>query len=685
MSWVLILFVSLFVWAAFSHQRALGGMSLKVRGLHLLLMLFMGALLYPMAMGWERKVEVPIGEHQLGVVLWDASSSMTKDTQLRERWSKEIRSGSFGQVEWMEYSEELLPPWGEGSGEQGTSLQKALSQLEESLPKLAPDWVWVLSDMGASPPSVVGKNWEGIDLYLTPLQPPLSSEGDIGIEGVIRDPVWYSRTPSPVRVRLTRDQDSETEEVDLLFHLNGDLVTTTKCFFEKGKKVAEAVVDLQAREVGPILMEVSIAEGQGGIRPENDQWIDEVESLRDRIRILRVVGRPTWSSKYLRDALVKREDVDLVDFHILRSMNDMVMAVPDDLALIPFPVEELFVENIDSFDLVLWQNFNQDQYPFFRPGYLKNILREVRSGTGLLLWSGTLPWRWDRGALREMAPLVTEGRDHKEVSGTLYATSGELGWPDSLGKSLENLPERKYRIFEGELQKGARVALSLNDQPLITLKELGKGRVAQVLSDQLWAWSFSEEGSSMGIYEEVLGRLLLWLQKHPDVERKEIEAPRVARGGQRIQVQLGEPMGVNSKPVWTSKDGERSLGEESFMKGEKAVSLKVPNVPGYHRLSFDGVEGEAQIGIRGLQGEFWEPERREATTKTMLQHGWKLLKEGERPLGKDGREIGTHERDSGWPSYRNPLYASAWLILLILHWLITNRILLGKEKSGTLG
>lgn len=189
----------------------------------------------------------------------------------------------------------------------------------------------------------------------------------------------------------------------------------------------------------------------------------------------------------------------------------------------------------------------------------------------------------------------------------------------------------------------------------------------------------------MGIYEEVLGRLLLWLQKHPDVERKEIEAPRVARGGQRIQVQLGEPMGVNSKPVWTSKDGERSLGEESFMKGEKAVSLKVPNVPGYHRLSFDGVEGEAQIGIRGLQGEFWEPERREATTKTMLQHGWKLLKEGERPLGKDGREIGTHERDSGWPSYRNPLYASAWLILLILHWLITNRILLGKEKSGTLG
>ena len=674
-----ILSVLLFLVALVMHQRVLFGLNWRVRLFHALFLLLMGVLLWPVVRGWEKKVQVPIDEHQLGVVLWDASSSMGMDTKRHKEWQERLEKMPLGQVEWMSFSDRLLPPWGDGVKGQGSSLKRALIELEGNLGKLAPDWVWVISDMGFEPPLGDGASWEGIGQYLTILEPSAALEGDVGIEDVIRDPVWYARTSSPVRVRLVRDNSKDRQAVDILFRLNGDLVKTARAQFESGELQAEVVVDLQAKEVGPILMEITIAEGQGGERPENDQWLDLIESLRDRVRILRVVGRPTWSSKYLRDALVKREDVDLVDFHILRSMEDMVMAPPGDLALIPFPVEELFVENIDSFDLVLWQNFNQDQYPFFRPAYLANIRREVKAGAGFLLWSGTLSWRWDRGPLRELAPLVTTGRDHHEVEGALLPTSGELGWPDGLGKALEALPSKKYRVFKGDLQDGARVAMSVGDEPLITLKQVGKGRVAQVLSDRLWTWSFSEQAGSLDLYDEVLGRLLLWLQKHPDVERREIEAPRMVQRGDSIEVKLSNALVKPSKAIWRSRNGEVLHGEESFLKGEDRLVLNAPPKAGYHQLTFEGVPGMAEIGVKGLQDEYWSDERRKVTLEHLTSHGWLPLKEGESPSLSEKGEIEVRERDSGWPFYRHPAYLLIWVLLLVAHWLITNRVLLGRE------
>jgi hypothetical protein len=684
MSWLSVALVLLLLWAVVLHQKLLVGLGFKVRLIHFLLLSIMGGLLWPVVRGWERKVEVPVEEHQLGVILWDASSSMGKNPSIKEEWKSALEANAHGQLEWMEFSENLLPPWGEGTASQGTSLQGALVDLEDNLAKLAPDWIWLISDMGFQPPREMTEVLTDMKGYLTRLEVTPSTGGDIGIEDVVRDPVWYARTSSPVRVRLRRDQLEEATEVDLLFHLNGELVTTARGRFEKGSHQADVVVDLQAKEVGPILLEINIAEGQGGARLENDHWLDEIESLRDRIRILRVVGRPNWSSKYLRDALVKREDVDLVDFHILRSMSDMVMAAPNDLALIPFPVEELFVENIDSFDLVLWQNFNQDEYPFFRPAYLNNIRREVKSGTGLLLWSGTLPWRLDRGPLRELAPLVTTGKDHQEVKGSLLSSLGELGWPDALSFSLENLPPRSYRVFKGKLQDDARVALSVKDTPLITLKKFGKGRVAQVLSDSLWSWSFSDEASSHDLYDEVLGRLLLWLQQHPDVENKVMEAPLLVRSGKQVTVRLRQPLGKNSRALWTSRNGKTFSGKEDLLQGEESLKLEAPPEPGFYRLGLEGTDFEVEIGVRGLQDEFWSLARCEKTAAELIQSGWRPLKKGGRPDWLDGGRSQVLERDSGWPLYRHPIYAAIWLILLIGHWVITNRILLRREKGTRL-
>ena len=50
------------------------------------------------------------------------------------------------------------------------------------------------------------------------------------------------------------------------------------------------------------------------------------------------------------------------------------------------------------------------------------------------------------------------------------------------------------------------------------LDRVGKGRVAQLLSDQIWLWARGFEGG--GPQAELLRRLAHWLMKEPDLEEE---------------------------------------------------------------------------------------------------------------------------------------------------------------------
>ena len=75
--------------------------------------------------------------------------------------------------------------------------------------------------------------------------------------------------------------------------------------------------------------------------------------------------------------------------------------------------------------------------------------------------------------------------------------------------------------------------------PLLVLDRVGKGRVAQLLSDQMWFWARGFEGG--GPQAELLRRLAYWLMKEPDLEENDLRAavegdrldrhPAIARAG----------------------------------------------------------------------------------------------------------------------------------------------------------
>ena len=81
----------------------------------------------------------------------------------------------------------------------------------------------------------------------------------------------------------------------------------------------------------------------------------------------------------------------------------------------------------------------------------------------------------------------------------------------------------------------------VSDRPLLVLNRVGKGRVAQLLSDQAWLWARGFEGG--GPQALLLRRLVHWLMKEPELEE---EALRATAAGDGILV---ERRSLKSEPV----------------------------------------------------------------------------------------------------------------------------------------
>jgi hypothetical protein len=60
------------------------------------------------------------------------------------------------------------------------------------------------------------------------------------------------------------------------------------------------------------------------------------------------------------------------------------------------------------------------------------------------------------------------------------------------------------------------------DQPLLVLDHVGKGRVAELLSDQSWLWARGYDGG--GPDAELLRRLAHWAMKEPELEEERLTA-----------------------------------------------------------------------------------------------------------------------------------------------------------------
>lgn len=298
-------------------------------------------------------------------------------------------------------------------------------------------------------------------------------------------------------------------------------------------------VEVPIARAGPTLVELQADALPGEVSELNNRAVVEINGVRDRLRVLLVSGEPHMGERTWRRLLKADPAVDLVHFTILRPPERDDMTPLNELALIAFPVRELFQVKIRDFDLIILDRFsNRGLLP---PTYLRNIAEYVRGGGGLLLsvgpefvgpsslaatpLAGVLPARPAGGsAVAEgpFRPAVTELGARHPVTEALpgWRDSGEAAWG------------RWYRRIEAASASGQALMHTPEGAPLLLLDRVEQGRAALLLSDQIWLWSRGHDGG--GPQAELLRRIAHWLMKEPALEEEALRA-RIEGGTLRVE------------------------------------------------------------------------------------------------------------------------------------------------------
>jgi hypothetical protein len=337
---------------------------------------------------------------------------------------------------------------------------------------------------------------------------------------------------------------------------------------------------------GSNILELSVQSGPHELTLDNNHAVVVVNGVRDRLRVLLVSGEPHAGERVWRNILKSDPSVDLVHFTILRPPEKQDGTPIRELSLIAFPIRELFDVRLDDFDLIIFDRYSRRGV--IPQAYLENVARYVRKGGAFLEAAGPnfgTPMSLSRTPLGTILPaeptgntyeegfkprLTDLGRRHPVTEGLPGA--GEPGGNPSWGRWFRQVDSRVYH--------GVTVMSGDHDDPLLVLDRVGQGRVAQLLSDQMWFWARGFEGG--GPQAELLRRLAYWLMKEPDLEENDL---RAMVEGDRLVV-TRQSLEPNDRPVTvTAPDGSvRSLTLAPEAGGRSTGSLPIGEM-GLYRVS----------------------------------------------------------------------------------------------------
>lgn len=393
-----------------------------------------------------------------------------------------------------------------------------------------------------------------------------SSIRDDSLASVEADAVTFLRQRAKVRV-VVRTWGSGGLDVPVTLRQGDEVVTEERAIVPEG---GEVVLELSftPRRLGRAVYSVSIPLADDDGVPANNERPFLVRVARDRLRVLLVAGEPTWDVRFLREFLKRDPSIDLISFFILRTTADMTMANPDELALIPFPTDELFREHLGSFDVLIFQNF--DYGPYQMAAYLPRIREYVRRGGAFAMIGGErsfagggyastpiediLPVRLPPASTPPSQTVVTDRFQPQLAPELVHHPLLALGNdPASSAARWRALPP-----LEGaNVVHGARPDTSVllthprrraagEPLPILVLGEHEEGRVLALTTDTVWRWGLTSGGLSgdASTYERFWDRTLRWLSRDPTLDPARLTTDRERYGPDadvRVQGHLRDP------------------------------------------------------------------------------------------------------------------------------------------------
>jgi uncharacterized membrane protein len=315
------------------------------------------------------------------------------------------------------------------------------------------------------------------------------------------------------------------------------VISIKDVFIDSGS--GQGVVDflVTPNSLGRKVYTVSMPRVEGDFIQENNQLSFVCDVIVNKIRVLHISGSPSWDVRFLRKALKRKPNIDLVSFFILREATDLVFAPQDDLSLIPFPATEIFGKELDSFDAVIFQNFDFRPYGIFGAQLenLKNFV--VRGGGGFLIIGGGNSFDsidYESSAIADILPVklgyASRGDNSSFDDREFLTTLTEAGIRHPILRIIPNESDNEKNWMQLPGLEGLNTVRGLKSRaiplittqggdPLLVIEQLSAGKVATFLSDSSWKWGFmgAGEGNISAYYERFWNRLLLWLIDDPEL------------------------------------------------------------------------------------------------------------------------------------------------------------------------
>lgn len=374
---------------------------------------------------------------------------------------------------------------------------------------------------------------------------------DVAVARVLADEFAFVRTVVRIEA-VIRSTGFDRRQVPVTLSSDGKPLREKWVEIGPGATESTVVFEISPPRVGKYVYEISTPVAEGEAVASNNTRSFVVRVIRDKIRVLQVAGQPSWDVRALRRMFKQNPNVDLISFFILRTQDDLNFVPNDEMSLIPFPTQELFEQELPSFDVIVLQNFEFGPYGI--APYLDNIRRYAEGGGGLVMLGGAqsftsggyfgtpvaaaLPVELpDPLGTRELLdtrmfrPTLTEAGKAHPLTALRYQAADNLA-------TWKELPELEGVNLIGEAKADATV-LAVHPRletaggkpmPVIVTGEYGKGRTLAVTTDTLWRWGFvaaARPGDDGRHYAKLWENSIRWLIQDPDLRYLHVEADAV--------------------------------------------------------------------------------------------------------------------------------------------------------------
>ncbi len=354
--------------------------------------------------------------------------------------------------------------------------------------------------------------------------------------------LWVDEIPQSLTAflknRLTitgviREKGFSGETVSVSLWKGTEKLSQQKVKLQKGKTAIQ--FNYFPEKMGEDFFLLKVEPLTGELSSLNNIFPFKVRTVRDKMRLLHICGRPSQDLKNWRAFLTRQPDVDLVSFYILRSLEDNPEAKDYELSLIPFPYEDLFSVELEKFDVVILQNFDFNLY--FQPFYLSNLARFVEHGGGLLMVGGDMSFhKYNGSPLENLFPFsfgasggVFEERQERVKSVRTHPIS--VG----LEAAVENRQwTARHKILSNP--DGLDLFRFVSEIPFLSIRDAGRGRVVTVNSDETWELQMypSDDGP---VFSKLARRILQYLTFDPEMEPAQFVSDEWAVG-KKVHVRL---------------------------------------------------------------------------------------------------------------------------------------------------